>query len=296
MNYRYCNSIVLFVATVSPLINIQYYITLDVNCPTNDQAENPPLVLAVFRFSDDVVEEDNGNQALVQSMDKYTETTFHALLKYPEVQMEINKTNLAGITALHAACRRGNSVMVNMLLGIEDIDINKIDHHGNTPLHEACAGGSVKVVATLIRMEAKILEANKHGMHPFHVAVVDQSLDVVKMIQTESMLTDMKDDLLNAKENDGNTMFLLAVKSGDDETVRFLLENGAQIGDTNDTNANVFHLAASVNSRSIMEMIYAYDAGQAQSLIEAKDSSSWTPLHYAARKNQKDVLSFLIDK
>jgi len=91
-------------------------------------------------------------------------------------------------------------------------------------------------------------------------------------------------------------MFLLAVKSGDDKIVNFLLKNEAQMEDTNKVNANVFHLAASINSLSIMEMIYAYDTDLAQGLIDAKDSSSLTPLHYASKHNRKDVASFLIDK
>ena len=272
---------------------------LDLNRRTNDQAENTPLVLAVFRFSDMVVEQEiTGYLRLAQppSTRNETKTTFHALLKCHRVQQAVNETNHAGITALHAACRRGNDGMVNILLEIKNIDITKMDNHGNTPLHSACAGGNKSVVSSLIDAGANVLEKNKLEMHPFHVAVVNQSLDIVRMIQTDRRVAKMKQELLCAKDDDGNTMFLLAVKSGDDETVKFLLKNGAQIGDTNEAHCNVFHLAASVNSRSIMEMIYAYNADQAQSLIEAKDSSSLTPLHYAARRNQKDVVSFLIDK
>ena len=257
------------------------------------------MILAVFRISDTVVEQEfTGYLRLAQASPTgiETKTTFHALLKCHKVQEGVNETNHAGITALHAACRRGNDGMVNILLEAEHIDIKKTDNHGNTPLHSACAGGSTNVVACLIDAGANILETNKLEMHPFHVAVVNQSLDVVMMIQTDIRVAKMKEELLSAKDDDGNTMFLLAVKSGDNETIKFLLRNGAQIGDTNETNANVFHLAASVNSLSIMEIIYAYDTGLAQTLIEAKDSSSLTPLHYAAKRNQKDVVSFLIDK
>jgi len=271
-------------------------IFVDLTCLTNDQAENPPLVLAVFRFSDNVVQEEMIGQGKIVQLENETKTTFHALLKCHKVREQVNEANHAGITALHAACRRGNVAMVNILLGITGIDINQTDNHDNTPLHSACAGGNSSIVAAIIDAGAKILDKNKLGMHPFHAAVVNQSLDVVKMLQTDTRVAEFKEELLHAKENDGNTMFLLAVKSGDDEMVKFLLDNGARIGDTNYANANVFHLAASVNSRSIMEMIYSCDASHAQYLLEAKDSSSLTPLHHAARRNQKDVLSFLIDK
>ena len=255
-------------------------------------------MLAVFRFSDEIVEESShGNQQLVPSLIENSKTTFHALLKYSKVLEEINKASLAGITALHAACRRGNAAMVNILLGIKGIGINQKDHHNNAPLHAACAGGNTSVVASLISEGAEIQTQNKHGMHPFHVAVVSQSLEVVKMIQTDRRISELKEKLLHDKERDGNTMFLLAVKSGDDKIVEFLLENGAHIEDTNSFKANAFHLAATTNSFEIMKMIYDHcKAHHAQYLLEAKDADSLTPLHYAARKNQKEVLSFLIEK
>ena len=273
------------------------FVFIDLNRCTNDQAKNTPLILAVFRFSDFAIEEEITDSLKMPSPQIKIKTAFDALLQCHTVEENVNKANHAGITALHAACRRGNVVMVNILLRITGIDINQTDNHGNTPLHSACAGGSVDVVTALLNSNAKILEENNTlGMHPFHVAVVNQSLDVVKMLEADRKVAKIKEELLHAKENDGNTMFLLAVKSGDDEMVKFLLDNGARIGDTNYANANVFHLAASINSCSIMEMIYSHDTSNAQFLLEAKDSSSLTPLHYAAKRNQKNVLSFLIDK
>ena len=263
---------------------------LDLNRCTNDQAENTPLILAVFRF---FAKENITGGASQQIIIK---TAFDALLQCHKVKKEVNKTNHAGITALHAACRRGNDSMVNTLLNISFTKVNQPDKQYNTPLHSACASGCVDVITALLNAGAKIFDRNKLGMHPFHVAVANQSMDVVKMIEADRRVAEFKDELLHAKDNDGNTMFLLAVKSGDDKMVKFLLDNGARIGDTNNASANAFHLAASVNSCSIMEMIYFHDASHAQYLVEAKDSSSLTPLHHAARRNQKDVLCFLIGK
>jgi len=275
---------------------------LDLNYPTNDQAGNTPLILAVFRFPDDIIEENItslNSSALVPYDTKkiITNTIFHALLEHKTVKL--NNASFAGITALHAACRRGNAFIVMILLTMEGIDFNQKDHHGNTPLHAACAGGNDRIVALLIDAGANILETNKLMMHPFHVAVVDQSLEVIKMIQTHSRVAEVKNELLRAIDDDGNTMLLLAVKSGDVVTVKFLLENGADIKHKNKHGSNAFHLAATVNSAdscSIMEMIYASNAGDVQSLLDAKDMFFLTPLHYAARKNKKDVLSFLIEK
>ena len=133
-------------------------------------------------------------------------------------------------------------------------------------------------------------------MHPFHVAVTVGKLDVVMMIRNDSRVSKSKDELLHAREEDGNTMFLLAVRGGHDEVVEFLLQNGAYVNDVNNNGSNAFHLAAAVNSCGIMKKLHAHDPGMSLSLIEAKDKSSLTPLHYAAKRNQKDVVSFLIEK
>jgi len=227
-------------------------------------------------------------------MKKEASTTFHALLQCPSVK--VNKSNRAGITALHAACRRGNTAMVETLLKVDGIKIDKQDKHGNTPLHSACASGNLTTVATLIKYGANYQLTNRLEMHPYHVAVTVGKLDVVMMIRNDSRVSKSKEDLLLAREEDGNTMFLLAVRGGHDKVVEFLLDNGARINDVNKNGSNAFHLAAAVNSCSIMEKLHTHDPGMSLSLIEDKDSLSLTPLHYAAKRNQRDVVSFLIEK
>jgi len=258
-------------------------------------------VLAVFRFSDDVLEEectftDRFSFISVPITKKVANTTFHALLQCPSVREHVNATNRAGITALHAASRRGNTAMVETLLKVEGIEIDKKDKHGNTPLHSACASGNLSTVTTLIKYGADYQLTNTLEMHPFHVAVTVGKLDVVTMIRNDSKVSKSKEELLCAKEEDGHTMFLLAVRGGHDRIIDFLLQNGAQIDDTNKDDANAFHLAAASNSCSIMEKLFVHDPGMSLNLIEAKDSSSWTPIHYAAKRNQKDAVSFLITK
>ena len=97
------------------------------------------MILAVFRFSNDVVEESisvGGNEEEIQSVEK-KKTAFHALLACDKVMENINKPSRAGITALHAACRRENTIMVELLLRVKEIDINQKDKQDNTPLHAA---------------------------------------------------------------------------------------------------------------------------------------------------------------
>ena len=217
------------------------------------------------------------------------ETTFHVLLQR---KVNVNSQNDAGVTALHAACERGIIAMVKELLLTEGIEINKKDEQKNTPMHTACVSGEKDVVFTLIEAGANVMEKNNDEMTPLHVAVVERKLEIVKMIL--DMRAGDKEDLLQAIEKDGNSPFLLAVKTGDEEMVKFFLDNGANVADQNGNGATALHLATSLNKVKIMELVYTANDGE--DLLDEDDWDSRTPLHFAAKYNQIEALEFLIDK
>ena len=217
------------------------------------------------------------------------ETTFHVLL---QLKVNANSKNNAGVTALHAACERGIIAMVKELLQSDGIDINQKDDQENSPLHTACVSGEKEIVFALIEAGAKLMEENEDEMTPLHIAVVERKLEIVKMIL--DMRAGDKEDLLQAIEKDGNSPFLLAVKTGDEEMVKFFLDNGANLVDQNSNGANALHLATSLNKVNIMELIY--DAEGGEDLLDEEDWDDRTPLHYAAKYNQVEALEFLLDK
>ena len=217
------------------------------------------------------------------------ETTFHVLLQR---NVKVNSKNDAGITALHAACERGITAMVKELLMVKGIEINEKDEQDNTPLHTACVSGEKDIVFTLIEAGANVMEENEDEMTPLHVAVVERKLEIVKMIL--DMRADDKEELLQAIEKDGHSPFLLAVKSGDEEMVKFFLNNGANLIDQNGNGANALHLATSLNKVKIMELVY--DAEDGEDLLDEEDWDGRTPMHYAAKYNQIETLQFLLDK
>ena len=49
-----------------------------------------------------------------------------------------NAKNSDGDTPLHAACRRGSSKQVKLLVSDERCNLNEKDSHGDTALHVAC--------------------------------------------------------------------------------------------------------------------------------------------------------------
>ena len=217
------------------------------------------------------------------------ETTFHLLL---QLKVNVNSQNYAGVTALHAACERGIVAMVKALLLVEGIEKDKTDEHKNTPMHTACVHGEKDVVSTLINAGANIMEVNDDKMTPLHVAVVKRKLEIVKIIL--DMCAEKKDELLDAKEKEGNSPFLLAMKIGDEEIIKFFLHNGANVADKNANNTIALHLAALLNKVEIMELVYVTDDGE--ELLDWKDNDECTALHVAAKYNQIEAMEFLLKK
>lgn len=218
-----------------------------------------------------------------------TETTFHVLL---ENMVKINSQNDAGVTALHVACKRGMIGMVKRLLQHKDIDVNKKDGQKNIPLHAACLSGIKDIVLDLIDARANIMEENANKMTPLHVAVVEQKLEIVKLI----CVHDNKKELLQRKEKDGNPPLFLAVKSQNEEMVKFFMDNEASLIVQNDFKVTVLHLAASLNCVNIMKVIFSSNPSDASSLLEEEDPDGCTPLHYAAKYNRIEPLEFLLNK
>ena len=265
-------------------------------------------MLAVSKLSDNLFKEDERGSTpdvtdqgeAIQEKGSKHKTVFHALLHCNSVK--VNADNRDKITALHVACSRGSTVMVNKLLQVQGIKVTCKDKHGNTPLHAACVGGNINVVKSLIEHDpdsqlANLEEKNVHGRHPLHVAVVERHLEVVEMILTDEKLVVSKETLLKGEDNDCNSTFLLAVKSGDENMVKYLLNTGPiAVTDKNISGANALHLAAAINKENIMEMICRHDTDNAYSLLNEKDSSGCTPLHYAAKYGQVNAMSFLIEK
>ena len=194
--------------------------------------------------------------------------------------------------------------MVDELLSVERFTVDKKDNRECTPLHIACAGGNKDIVSSLITKGANLTMKNNRGMNPLQVAVVHKYVEVVEMILTNDMSPECKESLLKETDNDGNTTFLLAAKSGEEKMLEVLLSTGlVSKEDKNESGCNAFHLAAAINKPEIMEMICSYDDGSTDDfmndlLLMEQDQQFRTPLHHAAKHayDQVDTLQFLINK
>ena len=267
---------------------------VDVNKVTKEEIKNPPLVLAALHLVDELFD----GYGHLREGKVLQNNTFQVLVQQPKIN--VNAANLAGITALHIACSRGNGYMVKELLKVKGIQINKKDKRNNTPLHAACVCGNPIIVEELIRNGATLSSKNDDGRHPLQVAVVEQNLEVVNTILKISDKSTQQ-NLILEKDKRGYTSFLLAVKSGNEQMVKLLLGTTfVKLTDHNHAGAKCFHLAASINKVNIMQMIYEYDPLNSytlETLLDGQDfNSKDTPLHCSAMYDHVEAAKFLIQR
>ena len=83
--------------------------------------------------------------------------------------VDINTSNVDGLTALHQACIDNNLHMVEYLLN-KNADINCQDNEGWTPLHAASSCGNLDIVKYLLSRGAIVDVCNNEGELPIDIA------------------------------------------------------------------------------------------------------------------------------
>lgn len=104
----------------------------------------------------------------------------------------------------------------------------------------------------------------------------------------------------NAKDNDGNTPLMLAIQKGDDETVKMLLEKGANVRVKNNVGETPLHMAAKSKTNTVAKLLIEslptpvapdyYDRSQ---FINEKDNNGYTALCTAIDAKNIELIEML---
>ncbi len=214
-------------------------------------------------------------------------------------KVDVNCKDLYGITPLHMACSRRNLAAVEVLLAHRNIDVGATDASDVTPLHEACLDGDKTIAKKLLEkiMEDKVefLAKNDEDETPLHYACKAGHEDIVKLIIQFAILHENRElvhELVTAQDRKRNTPLHLACESGNDVCVRSLLVNGADIRTTKHDDITPLHVAARQGFIEVAETILK----SGLDIIDILDAYQQTPLHYAAKFNQGDMVEFLLQK
>lgn len=201
--------------------------------------------------------------------------------------LSVNTADTQGDTALIMAARRGNTDMVRELLAL-GANVHSVNLSGFSPLSFAVMGGNMDIVDMLIKAGAKPSEPDRYGRTAFDLAAQAHRSEMMQRFRSQHKAS---------RPPGGYTPLMLAMEKAQYttdpepavETVRCLLERGADVNAVNSENENALMLLLGVRdctySRQHSDAIDALaklliDAGADVNLTNRQ---GFTALHAAAK-------------
>ncbi|MES2142582.1 MAG: ankyrin repeat domain-containing protein [Pseudomonadota bacterium] len=253
-------------------------------------SENRIAIMRYFLVEGvNVFERDHtGNTALhYASLIGHVELIKELIPRYVREQ-KVNLQNNYGQTALHLGAEEGQIAIVDILLANGANPTLKASD-GDTPIHCALLskeGGNLNFMRRLLSYPLAIgmNEFGMSGSHFIHYAASEGNLAVVEFILSKwpRALTIQNDKIFSP--------FLLAIKNGHKEVVRFFIHKGINLLESDHFGNTAAHHAARKGHREILDLLL----NKEPSLLEKRNKSYHSPLDVAVEKQKNRVVSDLI--
>jgi len=191
------------------------------------------------------------------------------------------------------------------IAGHKDIAALLIDHgasvdykdgqFGSTSLHYAVQYGHRDIVELLIEQGADINAKNDQGKAPIDIAMGQGRMDIASVLidngAEASFLTKMRVSMARQERRPVDLSLFTAAKNGEQQEVKALLDQGADINAKDDQGMTALHLAAQGGHTDVVEFLLSKDAD-----INAQNIKGYTPLYSAIWKNDPNMVGLLVSK
>lgn len=206
-----------------------------------------------------------------------------------EIEIPKTKTTLLG----QAAAENLYSLVVQLLQ--EGADVMAGENDGHTPLHSAAEEGHLDIIKLLLDKGADINAKSVQGHTPLYEVVSNKKLKNTREVMDFLF---QHGATLDAQDNSGFPLIIVAAQAGNKQAVEFLIDHGI------DPNipADVTIMTGNDGVRAIHEAVSNDNLDMIQFLLDkgadinAKDALGWTPLHWAISVYLPKIAEFLIQK
>jgi uncharacterized protein len=241
------------------------------------------------------------NDALVAAAKAGDSAGALALLR--ERDVDVNRTEADGTTALHWAVHHGDVDVVERLIAA-GARVDVTNDYGASPLSEAAVTGSAAIFAALLGGGANADAANAEGQTALMVVARSSNVDAAKVLLEHGANA-------NARETrKGQTALMWAAAQSQPAMVELLLAHGAEA----DVRSNVNQWERQVTAEPRMKglpsggftpLLYAAREGcldcaralvEAGAAIDATDPDGVTPLLSALLNAHFDTAKYLVEK
>ena len=189
---------------------------------------------------------------------------------------DINAVNDKGYTALHAAMIEPNLASVKWLIRQDGINLNARNSVGETALMRAIIYGKKDIAMELLKAGAAV---NQTGWTPLHYAAASKEVTAPEFVK---LLLDEYSAYIDAESPNGTTPLMMAARYGQTESVKALLDAGADISVQNKQGLTALDFADASehpDSTKLVRAVFAQRAQvqQAQAAAQAKRDRLVTP-------------------
>ena len=260
----------------------------DAECTTKDDENDTPLMLAV-RYYDSFTQKHTKASSTLKRGESSTRVLTCLLDK-----ADVNAPNASGTTPLSLAVQKQDETIVELLLKSPNIEVDKYNLQSFTPLHYACAGSNTEIITMLLDEGADLFSKTDKGYIPIHIACQRGSGEVLEHLITKCP-SQRQQQMLEAKDNNGNTPLLLA-KESPTQAAFNLLKTTYKCNSSAKSNAGdtVLHKFAknddgTLNAQLLEDTRYLTMMGEGNSTRD-------TPLHIACQGGHWKTVVVLIEK
>ena len=165
-----------------------------------------------------------------------------------------------------------------------NLDLNKRDKYGFFPLSYAMDKDNIEIMKMLLKKGLDINVLNKNGETYLHGAMGRGSLEMVKLLVNQKIKVFFKDQ-------EDSPLFIGYGLKEYPETIKYLVENGANLNDTNYSGYSL--LTYAIDQKHIELAKYLINKGTDIHIVNSSGSSL---LHFAVWSNLPEIAKMLIQK